>query len=107
MYFHPTDIEDLTWGIGPAIIFPTASNPSRFTGERQTGLGEWQLGSAFAVLKGSKKWVIGSLLQSTWSFESDAYDVSFQPVATRLNVIGDWYVGVGDLLLKFVTCYLL
>lgn len=101
-YFHPTEKEGLTWGVGPLYVLPTASNPGLFTGERQTGLGEWQIGVAGAVINASRKdWVTGFLVQTYWSVESDAYTVQLQPILNRLNAIGDWYIGVGDLLLKF------
>ncbi len=91
---HQTKKKGLIWGVGPIAIFPTSSN-------RQTGLGEWQLGPSLAVLDSSKKnWVLGALAEVPFSLESDAYSVLFQPVFTRL-LSNDRYVGVGDLLWKF------
>jgi len=43
VYVHQTKKKGLIWGVGPVISFPTSSN-------RQTGLGEWQFGPAFAVV---------------------------------------------------------
>ena len=94
IFVHQTQKEGVIWGVGPIAVLPTSSN-------RQSGLGEWQLGPSFAVLDSSKKhWVLGALAEVPFSLESDAYSVLFQPVLTRL-LSNDRYVGVGDLLWKF------
>jgi hypothetical protein len=93
VYVHETEKKGLIWGVGPVVNFPTSSN-------RQTGLGEWQLGPAFAVVDSSKKnWVFAALFEVPFSLESDAYNILFNPGVTRL-LPNDCYIGTGDLLMK-------
>ena len=61
VYVHETKKKGLIWGVGPVVNFPTSSN-------RQTGLGEWQLGPTFAVVDSSKKnWVFAALFEVPFS----------------------------------------
>lgn len=93
IYVHSTSKKGLIWGVGPIAVLPTSTS-------NQTGLGEWQLGPAVAVLDSSKKnWVLGALVQAPFSLASDSYSVQFQPIMTRL-LANESYVGVGDLLWK-------
>ena len=88
LYFRKP-AEGLVWGIGPIYNFPTSTN-------RQTGLGEWQIGPAVAYIDSRKKgWVTGFLAQAPFSLESDAYSVTVQPILTKL-LKDEWYVGLGD-----------
>ena len=88
LYFRKPE-EGLVWGIGPIYNLPTSTN-------RQTGLGEWQIGPAVAYIDSRKKgWVTGFLAQAPFSLESDAYSVTVQPILTKL-LKDEWYVGSGD-----------
>lgn len=52
------------WGVGPALVFPTAS-------ARTTGLGKWQAGPAVAVALVPERWLVGVLAQNLISFGGD------------------------------------
>lgn len=77
------------WGVGPTLVFPTAS-------ETQTGQGKWQAGPAalFAFLP--DKWLVGLLVQNPISFagdgdRKDANALILQPFITYQ--LGDgWFI---------------
>ena len=52
------------FGVGPSLVFPTASEPV-------TGQGKWQAGPAAAVAFAPKRWLIGVLAQNPISFAGD------------------------------------
>jgi len=52
---------NLTWGVGPTIVLPTAT-------DRQTGAGKWSAGPAGVVVVSSGQWVYGGLASQIWSF---------------------------------------
>jgi hypothetical protein len=83
------------------IVFPTSTNPDFIHGDRQLGLGEWQLGPAFAYINAAliEKLTLGALLEAPFSFESDAFSVTVQPIFTKL-LHDEWFVGIGDLAWK-------
>lgn len=54
----------ILWGIGPTLVFPTAS-------QRAGGQGKWQLGPATAVAFTPERWLIGLLAQNPISFAGD------------------------------------
>jgi len=70
----------LIWGVGPALVMPTASDD-------RLGQGKWSLGPAVVALKESGAWSIGALVTQVWSFagDSDRPDVnafSLQPIVS-------------------------
>jgi len=56
---------DILWGVGPTVVFPTASQPT-------TGLGKWQVGPAAAIAFAPKRWLIGVLAQNPISVGGDS-----------------------------------
>lgn len=88
-FFVPAAPSNLTWGIGPTFVLPTATN-------RQTGTGKWSAGPAGVAVVNSGPWVYGGLMSQVWSFAGDGSrpDISqflMQPFAT-LNLPDGWYV---------------
>jgi hypothetical protein len=55
----------LLFGVGPTLVFPTAT-------EQSTGQGKWQAGPAVAAAFTPKKWLFGVLAQNPISFAGDA-----------------------------------
>src|SRR5882757_5893104 len=55
----------LLFGIGPTLVFPTASDPA-------TGQGKWQVGPAVAAAFAPRKWLLGVLAQNPISFAGDS-----------------------------------
>jgi hypothetical protein len=73
----------LLMGVGPAFVFPTAT-------DRVAGQGAWQLGPAFgAIYKGAPGWLLGCLIQDPISFAYTARgrqpvgSLVFQPIVLR------------------------
>ncbi|MFN3940498.1 MAG: hypothetical protein ACK4IY_07905 [Chitinophagales bacterium] len=62
-FFSPKT-ENLTWGIGPVINIPTASDPS-------LGIKEWGIGPSAVILAMPGSWVVGALVNNIWSLESE------------------------------------
>jgi hypothetical protein len=52
--------DDLSWGIGPALMLPTATAMS-------LGTGKWSLGPSAAVLFEPPPWTVGFLVNNVWS----------------------------------------
>ncbi len=72
---------DSYWGVGPTLLFPTAS-------EEGLGTDKVSAGPTIAVYRQKKTgWTAGILLSHVWSFEgdSDAEDVSFTRMEPRLT----------------------
>jgi len=53
------------WGVGPMMVFPTAS-------ETLTGQGKWQAGPAALAAFVPEKWLLGVLVQNPVSFAGDS-----------------------------------
>ena len=71
----------LIWGVGPALLFPTATND-------RLGADQWAAGPTFVVLKQQSGWTYGALANHLWSYagDDDRSDVSTtfaQPFVAR------------------------
>ncbi len=92
IFFSPskpvdTFLGDLTWGIGPNLLFNTATDDS-------LGTGKWGAGPNTVVFFSNPPWNYGALVEQTWSFAggSDRDDVSqfaIQPFVNH-NLSGGW-----------------
>jgi hypothetical protein len=88
-YFSPKDSGDWIWGVGPAMILPTATE-ARYASDKLS------LGAAFVALSMPGNWVYGILAQNVWSVagDSDADDVNsflFQ-YFLNYNMGAGWYL---------------
>lgn len=88
-YLSPKDSGSWIWGIGGALVLPTATE-SRYSSDK------WSAGPAFVALTMPGKWVVGFLIQNVWSFagDSDAADVDkflFQ-YFINYNLKKGWYL---------------
>lgn len=88
-YLSPKDSGSWIWGIGGALILPTATE-DRYSSDK------WSVGPAFVALTMPGKWVVGFLIQNVWSFagDSDAADVNkflFQ-YFINYNLENGWYL---------------
>lgn len=80
---------DVIWGVGPALVFPTASQAS-------TGQEKWQAGPAAAIAFAPKRWLVGVLAHNPVSFagtshRADANALFVQPFLTY-QLIAGWFV---------------
>jgi hypothetical protein len=74
--FYAPESKGLTWGIGPAISFPTGGD--------NFGSGKWAAGPSLVALAMPGKWVVGGVINNVWSFagdenRSDVNFLTFQP----------------------------
>jgi len=86
-FFSPPSSGGFTWGIGPSINIPTATN-------RAIGTEKWSLGPSAVVVFSPGKWVLGGLVRQLWSFagDDDRQDVNqaiLQPII-NYNLEDGW-----------------
>jgi len=94
-FFSPAAPATITWGVGPAIYLPTATDES-------LGSGRWSAGPSVVVLAMPGNWVIGGLVSNVWSVggDEDQEDVNsflFQYFA-NYNLPNQWYVSSAPIL---------
>jgi hypothetical protein len=77
--FYTPESKSLTWGIGPAISFPTGGD--------DFGSGKWAAGPSLVVLAMPGKWVVGGVINNVWSFAGDENrsDVNFMTLQPFIN----------------------
>jgi len=88
-YLSPKHSGSWIWGVGGALVMPTATE-ERYSSDK------WSAGPAFVALTMPGNWVAGFLIQNVWSFagENDAADVNkflFQ-YFINYNLNDDWYL---------------
>lgn|GEM_PF-473841 len=93
-FLSPTNTGNFSWGIGPAISFPTAT-------DRVLGTGKWSIGPAAVGIWSVDRIVAGALINNVWSFAGagDRQDVSFltlQPFF-NYNLNDGWYINTAPI----------
>lgn len=88
-FFSPKDSGSFTWGIGPAVVLPTAT-------DEVLGSGKWSVGPAAVGLVTRGPIVAGALVNNVWSIAGDGNRdgvslLTFQPFF-NYNFDGGWYV---------------
>lgn len=63
-FFAPPSSGDLTWGIGPAISIPTAT-------DKALGTKKWSIGPSAVVVFAPGRWLVGGLARQLWSIAGD------------------------------------
>jgi hypothetical protein len=88
-FFSPQNSGNFTWGIGPILSFPTAT-------DTVLGAGQWSAGPAAVGLVTSGPIVTGALVNQLWSYagDGDRPDVSALTIQPFFNYNFDrgWYV---------------
>ncbi|MEM7146397.1 MAG: neuromedin U [Verrucomicrobiota bacterium] len=96
-FFTAAEPKDVIVGIGPALTFPTHSD-DRF------GSDKWSAGPAVVVLTMPGNWVVGCLLQHSWSYAGpdDAADVNKSTFQYFLNYNFEdgWYASMSPVITK-------
>lgn len=79
-FFVPTTTGNFTWGVGPSVLLPTATNTV-------LGTGKWSAGPAAVGLVTQGQIVTGALVSQLWSFagDGDRQDVSLLTVQPFFN----------------------
>lgn len=88
-FFSPANSGKWIWGVGPALVMPTASK-DRYASDK------WSIGPTAVALTMPGNWVVGVLAQNVWSFagDSDADSVNkflFQ-YFLNYNMDNGWYL---------------
>ena len=88
-FCRPRQSGDITWGIGPSISIPTAT-------DEKLGSEKWSAGPSAVALVTPGPWVVGTLVRQLWSFagDDDRQDVSqmlIQPFV-NYNMAGGWFL---------------
>jgi hypothetical protein len=88
-FFSPSKPSKIIWGVGPAIVLPTATN--KFLGQ-----GKWSMGPGLVVLTQPGKWTLGILVNNVWSFagqsgRKDVNQMLFQ-YFINYNLQKGWYI---------------
>ena len=85
-FFSPKSSE-ITWGVGPVLVMPTASNDV-------LGSDKWSAGLSAVALAMPGRWVVGGVISNVWSFAGAGNNkVNFftlQPFI-NYNFEGGWY----------------
>jgi hypothetical protein len=88
-FFGPTKPGKWIWGVGPALVLPTATE-DRYASDK------WSAGASAVAVSMPGKWVVGVLAQNVWSFagDSDAADVNkfFFQYFINYNLDNGWYL---------------
>ncbi|MBW2243302.1 MAG: neuromedin U [Deltaproteobacteria bacterium] len=88
-FFSPAEPGPVIWGVGPTLVLPTNTDD-------KLGSDTWSAGISTLVLAMPGKWVVGALVQNTWSFakHGDAPDQNsflVQPIM-NYNMSNGWYL---------------
>ena len=87
-FFSPKNSAKLIWGVGPAILIPTATDDA-------LGSDKWGAGASAVFLAMPGKWVVGSLFSNVWSFAgSGSQDVNLftWQYFVNYNMPNGWYL---------------
>lgn len=87
-FFVPNTSGNFTWGVGPSIVLPTAT-------DTVLGTAKWSIGPAAVGLVSQGPIVTGALVSQLWSFagDNDRSDVSLLTIQPffNYNFAGGWY----------------
>jgi len=87
-FLSPSEASSLTWGIGPTVIMPTATDDT-------LGPDKWSGGLAIIALGMPGNWVVGGLVSNVWSFagsgDNDINFFTFQ-YFINYNLPNGWYL---------------
>lgn len=89
LYLSPVSPHHFVWGLGPAFLFPTAT-------DRQLGTGKFNLGPSAIVAWISEQWLVAAFIQSVWSIAgaSDRFSVRQLSIQLFSNyaIAREWYL---------------
>jgi hypothetical protein len=89
LFFSPAKASKLTWGVGPSIMLPTATDD-------QLGSGQWSAGPTAVALVQPGWGTFGGLVRQLWSFTGDSDRAAvnqflFEPFL-NYNLKNGWYL---------------
>lgn len=89
LFLSPAKTSHFVWGVGPAFVFPTAT-------DELIGTGKWLAGPAVAGIYTNGPWVVGAIASNLWSFAGDesrreVNAMSLRPIL-NYNLPEGWYL---------------
>ncbi|MBM2830947.1 MAG: hypothetical protein HW411_1737 [Gammaproteobacteria bacterium] len=89
MFLTPARAGKFIWGVGPALVLPTAT-------DEMIGTEKWSAGPAVAGIYMSGPWVVGAVIQNVWSFagddgRQDVNAMTLRPII-NYNLPNGWYL---------------
>jgi len=84
LFFAPTESK-VTWGVGPIIAFPTATDPA-------LGYQEFSLGPSLVVVLMKGQWVYGATANHTWSTANSDVNSTLIQYFVNYNLPKSWYL---------------
>jgi hypothetical protein len=89
VFLSPANPGKIIWGVGPAFVFPTATDPT-------LGQGKWSGGPSFVVLAQPGHWTLGLLANNVWSFAGESNRPTVNQFLAQYfvnyNLSGGWYL---------------
>jgi hypothetical protein len=89
VFLSPAQPGKIIWGVGPAFVFPTATDPA-------LGQGKWSIGPSFVVLAQPGRWTLGLLANNVWSFAGEsnrpAVNQFLAQYFINYNLSDGWYL---------------
>ena len=94
-FLSPTPTGNFSWGAGPAISFPTAT-------DTVLGTGKWSIGPAAVGIWSIDRIVTGALINNIWSFAGDSSRqnvnfLTFQPFFSY-NLDDGWFINTSPII---------
>ncbi len=93
-FLSPSGSGKVTWGAGPIVLFPSAT-------DNRLGADKWGLGPSIVVLAMPGNWVVGSLFSNLWSVggsgNEDVNLFTWQVIA-NYNLSDGWYLTAGPII---------
>ena len=95
LFWSPANASKLIWGVGPALLLPTASNPELL------GTDKWSLGPTGVIFYSTGPWTMGIVASNVWSIagNADRENVSFLTAQYffNFNFGKGWAVGTAPI----------
>ncbi|MGD8330490.1 MAG: neuromedin U [Acidobacteriota bacterium] len=94
-FLSPISSSSVTWGVGPIVGIPTATDDA-------VGTGKWTIGPSFAVFAHSGPWAFSMIANQQWDYAGDSArdSVSLLQLQPSLSYIlgNGWFITSGPLI---------
>lgn len=86
-WFSPNDSDNITWGVGPTLLLPTATDDT-------LGQDTWAVGLSAVILAMPGDWVVGSLFSNLWKVGGGDADINLftWQYFINYNLDDGWYL---------------